>query len=383
MRIADRMLFDQTTSNLQKNRSEMSDLQNQAATLKRVTKPSDDPLAATRVLSFRTEAKANEQFLRTASQAKAILDYTDQSLGELTNLLIRAKELALSQASDASGNENSRRVVAEEVEQLFHQSIQVGNRKLGDRYIFGGYRTTASPFDANGNYQGDDGEVRMPINKETWLAVNIPGSEIFLGKQKLDHEIGDTSIVEPKDVEGLIKAEAHEISLKQQKAQNQQQQQGQQSNPAVRGPASIPGTNLGDKIEGESAANSQSNSLTGKGLNVATIKGTNVFDILNKAHISMKANDKAGIQDAIDDIDEAMSQVIMSRAKIGARMNTLDANVDSLRKLNIDAKEVASQLEDADQFEVVSNITKAEGTLQATLQTSSKLIQPSLLDFLR
>ena len=49
MRIADKMQFSQINQNVQKNRAEMSDLQNQAATQKRITKPSDDPLAASRV----------------------------------------------------------------------------------------------------------------------------------------------------------------------------------------------------------------------------------------------------------------------------------------------------------------------------------------------
>ena len=365
MRIADRMTFDQTTSNLKKNRAEMADLQNKAATLKKVTKPSDDPLAATRVLSFRTEENVNKQFLRSATQAKALLDYSDQSLGELSNVLMRAKELVLGQSSDASGNEESRRVVAEEMQQLYNQAIQVGNRKLGDRYLFGGYSTTESPFDSKGNYRGDDGEIRVPINKDTWLPVNVPGSQVFLGKQILDHQVGDDSIVEPKDLEGLAQVEAHEKKL---------MQPDEEEKTALRGPASVGVQNIGMKeAEGQG----------GQGLNVAQLPGKNVFRVLNDTYISLKTNDKAGLQDAIDEIDGALSQVIMSRSAVGARMSTLDANVDSLRKLNIDAKEVASQLEDADQFEVISDITRTEGTLKATIQTSGKLIQPSLLDFLR
>ena len=41
------------------------------------------------------------------------------------------------------------------------------------------------------------------------------------------------------------------------------------------------------------------------------------------------------------------------------------------------------EAEDADAFELFSDISKKEATLQATLQTSGKLLQPSLLDFLR
>ncbi len=49
----------------------------------------------------------------------------------------------------------------------------------------------------------------------------------------------------------------------------------------------------------------------------------------------------------------------------------------------VDDSAQLSTIEDADAFEVFTDITKNENTLKATLQTSGKLIQPSLLDFLR
>lgn len=362
MRIADRMVFDQVNNTLQKNRSEMADLQNQAATLKRVTKPSDDPLAATRVLGFRTETNVNNQFLKTAAQAKALLDYSDQSLFELTDVLMRAKELVLGQVNDAGGNGETRRLVASEIEQLFQQAVQIGNRKLGDRFLFGGYKTTQSPFDFKGNYNGDDGEIRMPVNKDAFIAVNIPGSKIFLGKAKLDHEIGDETLVVPKDVKDLEKVSEHE-------KQKVNPEKG--ADPALRGPASV------------SAPSGPAADTGGYGMTAAKVRGTNIFRLLQDIETAMQTNDKSALQDSVDDLDEALSQVIMSRAELGARVNTVDANIDSIQKLNVDAKGVASQLEDADQFEVISDITRTEGTLKATLQTSGKLIQPSLLDFLR
>src|SRR5690554_6937308 len=100
MRIADKMQFDQVNGNISKNRSQMAELQNQAATQKRVTKPSDDPLAASRVLSNRVDLSGNKQYSKNLNYARSFLEFTDQSLGEATEYLMRIKELALSQSSD-------------------------------------------------------------------------------------------------------------------------------------------------------------------------------------------------------------------------------------------------------------------------------------------
>lgn len=69
-----------------------------------------------------------------------------------------------------------------EIEQIHSQSIQIGNRKLGERYVFGGYQTQAMPFNSLGEYVGDDGDMRIQMHKDTFVAMNMPGSKVFLGK---------------------------------------------------------------------------------------------------------------------------------------------------------------------------------------------------------
>jgi flagellar hook-associated protein 3 FlgL len=54
-----------------------------------------------------------------------------------------------------------------------------------------------------------------------------------------------------------------------------------------------------------------------------------------------------------------------------------------LRKSNVEAKALESKFEDADAFELFTDINKAQTTLQASLSTSGRVIQPSLLDFLK
>src|SRR4051812_25384129 len=170
MRVTDKMSYTQVTSNLQKNRTEMSDLQNQAATQKRVTKPSDDPIASAKVLGVRSDERGSRQFVKNIDQARSFLEATDESLSEMSEILMRAKELAIQQANDAGSSHETRRVVAEEIKQIYAQAVQIGNRKLGERYIFGGTQTTHPPFDMQGNYHGDEQDMKLHINKDAFIA---------------------------------------------------------------------------------------------------------------------------------------------------------------------------------------------------------------------
>ncbi len=360
MRIADKMSFNQVNQNLTKNRSEMADLQNQAATQKRINKPSDDPLASTRVLAARTEERGNTQFIKNINNARSFLEFSEQSLSELSEILVRAKELAISQSNDASGNEETRMVTASEIEQIYNQSVQIGNRKLGERYVFGGFKTQTMPFTQEGLYNGDDKDIKIQTNKDSFISMNVAGSKVFLGEG-----LGEDGVVRarydiPKTVSELKQHQAEEINrqeINQEVKENQIQ---------TRGPASVRGSSYKDSRD----------PVTGS-------VGVNIFETLKNLEISLRTNDKASVQAALDTIDQAISQVVLARSEVGSRVMAVNNTMDSLQKAVVDNKITASQLEDADAFQVVSDINKTESTLKATLETSGKLIQPSLLDFLR
>lgn len=360
MRIADKMAFNQVNQNLTKNRSDMADLQNQAATQKRINKPSDDPLASARVLTARTEERGNTQFIKNINNAKSFLEFSDQSLSELTEILVRAKELAVSQSNDASGNEESRMVTASEIEQIYNQSIQIGNRKLGERYIFGGQKTQTTPFNQGGEYFGNDSDMKIQTQKDAFVAMNLPGSKVFLGRGLGGDGIVRAQYETPTDVESLKDFQNQEI-------QRQEQNELIDSNYLeTRGPAS----------ERRSSRLDKQDPVTGS-------SGVNLFSTLKNLEISMRTNDKEGIQESLDTLDQAISQVVLARSEVGSRIMAVNNTMDSLQKAVVDNKVTASQLEDADAFQVISDINKTDSTLKATLETSGKLIQPSLLDFLR
>lgn len=370
MRIADKMAYEQIKGNIGRNRTEMSQLQNQAATQKRVTKPSDDPVAASRVLFSKTEQRGVDQYIKNLNYARSFLDYSEQSLGEMSELLMRAKELAIAQSSDAGASEQTRRVVAAEVSQLHDQSVQIANRKLGERYIFGGYKTNAPPFNLKGEYNGDSGELKIHVDKDSFLAMNLPGNAVFQGVGLSRDGASFKSEKQAVNVsEFLAQKNKTEKNKPEDNDKNSMPADALESNQKVqtRGPASIRPPDITAQTESTDSENSA---------------GTNVFEVLSRLETALMANDKAGVQESLDRIDAAMSQVVLARTQLGSRVMSIDNSLNSLNGANVDLKTNISQNEDADAFEVISNMNKTEDTLKATLATSGKLVEKSLMDFI-
>ncbi|MGE3973382.1 MAG: flagellar hook-associated protein FlgL [Bdellovibrionales bacterium] len=350
MRIADKVGTNRVQAGVNKTRSEMSNLQNQAATMKRITKPSDDPVGLMRTQSSRTERYIGEQFIKNINVAKSNLDASEQALGDVGEALLRVKELALGQSSDASSNALTRRTSAVEVDQIFSGIVNVANRKFGERFLFGGYQTDRGVFAPNGDYTGDDGEIQIEINKGVYMPINLPGVMVFLGREA--------------DGEAAWK-KTKEDALDLQK-------------PVLRGPATV---EEGKSLDVRSSQNEMAKTPDADPTD--GLKGVNIFDVLKELSIGLRSNDKQTIQNTLDRIDTAIDQVVLARSKLGARSMNVQSTLESIQKNNVDAKVLESNYEDADTFELMTDIKKAQTALDATLTTSGRLIQPSLLDFLK
>ena len=169
---------------LARAKEKLQELQLQGATLKRILRPSDDPAGNVRLMRLRTQLANNRQFVRNLDYARSHVELTENALGDLAKVISRAKEIALAQSSDAFGPV-IRRNTAQEVEQLLHQTVTIGNRRIGQRYLFAGYATHRRPFDREGNYFGDNGHRLIEIEQELFVPINLTGREVFFPHQHL------------------------------------------------------------------------------------------------------------------------------------------------------------------------------------------------------
>jgi flagellar hook-associated protein 3 FlgL len=305
----------------------MDGLQQQSATLKKLNTPSDDPVGASKLLEIRTDKVNNDQYQMNAKLAEAFLGNSEHALGELADIVLRAKEIALSQSSGASSNDNTRLGVSEEITQLYNQAVATANRRIGDRYLFGGYKTQKAPIDTDGRYLGDTGEMMSEIGKGVFLTVNVPGNEAF--------------------------------------NTNPQVLKPQSSNEVTRSPARI-------ILEGPLAPVSE-----------VAPENVNVFTEIQNLRIALLAGDLDGIRDTLDRFDQLHGKLNAVRAKIGSRMQGVQNVLQSTERHNLTNAHLSSSIEDADMAQVVSDLAKEETVFRSALASSQKLIQPTLLQFLK
>lgn len=85
----------------------------------------------------------------------------------------------------------------------------------------------------------------------------------------------------------------------------------------------------------------------------------------------------------IENIDQLTDNVINERADLGARMNRVELVENRLATQAISAERMMSDNEDVEFEEVVMNLTMQEAIHRSTLSAGARVLQPTLIDFLR
>ncbi|MEX2415530.1 MAG: flagellar hook-associated protein FlgL [Paenibacillaceae bacterium] len=109
----------------------------------------------------------------------------------------------------------------------------------------------------------------------------------------------------------------------------------------------------------------------------------NTFKMMSDLHTALITGDFAGIDTAIGQLDTRVNKFLEVRADIGAKVNRIQLSEERLKDININLQQMLSKTEDADMAELITKLKTDEAVYQASLSVGSRIIRPSLIDFLR
>jgi flagellar hook-associated protein 3 FlgL len=154
MRVTDSMLSELTRSGLAAARERASEAQRVASSGLRVEKPSDDPAASAVGRRATNEIGRIDAMLETSDVGAFALSVADDTYAHMSELAMRAKELAV-QAANETLSAVDRTGIATEIASLRGSMLAAANTRVDGKYVLGGLREDAAPFDAAGAFVGD------------------------------------------------------------------------------------------------------------------------------------------------------------------------------------------------------------------------------------
>jgi flagellar hook-associated protein 3 FlgL len=191
LRISTSHLLNNMMEGVTKQLSHLNKLSQDAATGKRIRRPSNDPVAASRSLALRALKSGLNQHKNNVADSRDWLLATETALMNLNGLFEQANDLVLD-AANQTRSDKDKEAFVQELDRIIEEAVAVLNTRHDDRFIFGGLATTVKPFSFESGeadefgeiiYHGaDDSTGRKEIEVEPGMImqVNINGKSAFM-----------------------------------------------------------------------------------------------------------------------------------------------------------------------------------------------------------
>lgn len=329
MRVTNKMLSTNFLRDMRTNLGSMQILQGQLTSGKEIRKPSDNPFKSTRVMQLYSDINANKQYNENIKDTSNWLDVTDTALNQAENVFARVRELLVSAGNPGHGP-GEREAIKDEINEKIGELGQILNTTFDGKYVFGGTKVSSKPLgtakdtegDVSINYIGKDGNILDPTKPADMDQINFIKDKLTVEISQgvtMDYNVNASQVIEFK-------------------------------------------TPNGTSVDVRTVLNDITKNLS---------SGATEDEI------------KKLTSENLQNVDDILNNINKLRAEVGAKQNRMEAAADKNSEENFNMTEILSKTEDIDFTEKVMELATSQTVYMAALQTSAKIIQPSLLDYVR
>lgn len=174
------MMVTNFKTSLSQNLSRLDKHYQKLSSGKNISLPSDNPVGVSRVMGVRSSLERLEQYVKNIDDGLDWMNATESAFARATDLLDKVRELT-NQGANGTLSDSDREAIMYSVDQFIQELISIGNSSEGERFIFGGQKTTEKPFDENGLYMGSSSKRTMNVELGQVITVGVTGEEVFGG----------------------------------------------------------------------------------------------------------------------------------------------------------------------------------------------------------
>jgi flagellar hook-associated protein 3 FlgL len=410
------MLVSTFLGDMNINLENMQSLQAQLSSGHRISKPSDDPLAAARTMQLSSDLDMNKQYATNINSCSQWLEQTDTALNQAGDVIQRVKEL-LTSAGDGTYDQSARKSILNEINQRVQQFSDIINSSFGGKYLFGGIRADEKPLStvesASGNryltYSNEEidipvgssgdtnvnggGNITVQLATGSALTLNVTGN-ISDAVSTINHDIASSSSLNGKlSAASYVKGNKTYIKITSLSPDDI----SIVSN-GIAGLSSL-------KFVGQDKINMISSKLKVEiSQGVVTDYNVGAQELMNYTAVSSSGvtrnydlrdvfkdivsdlSTSSGVYNLttkdIDAIKGALDNILKVRSEVGAKENRMTSALSNNNDNDYNMTNVLSHTYDIDLTETVMNYSMLQTVYLSSLQTSSKIIQPTLMDYM-
>ena len=426
MKISNKLFNDQQVRQFSRNMEDIQNVQARISSGKNIVFASDDPVGAVELSGLKDVTQRIDQFLKNTNLAKDRLGLMDSTLEGAKDIFMRCNELAVQASNDILGV-GDREAIALEFDELKKELLSISNiQDSGGSFIYAGFKSQTQPFEVNSSglieYKGDRGILNLQLSESRLVESTIDGATIFQdivtsagvstdlfaaidnvsrsirtatsGVEAAKSDTGMAKVTLTNENPGTYKfnitsgAKSHDFSI------------------------DITGSDLSDVATAINAANLDITATLEDSNKTLKLVNTYAYDIeLGKIEIpnidksqetptsffTMQPIDAASsaignaqtvydfdqtIASRLDELVVIQNHLANQRAKVGARMNSVERQEDIMTERKVLVEKDVSDLADADLTELVTELQSMMTSQEASQKAFVRIAHLNLFDML-
>jgi len=400
MRISSNTIFDSNVAAMGQQQIRLMQTQQQIASGKRLSSASTDPVAATRALDITQSDAINNQQASSRAAARHTLSLAESTLQGVTTLLQDVRTAAV-YAGNGTLNSSDRATLATDLSGRLQELVGLANSTDGvGNYLFSGFQSKTQPFvdtPAGMGYFGDDGQRLAQVSATRQMAASDSGADVFM-RIRNGNGTFVTQATAGNSGSGVISAGAvvNPAALTGNNYSISFSMAAGVSNYSVINTTTglpVPGMTAQPYTSGQAIAfdgmrlDIQGAPASGDSFAVTPSSNESVFKTISNLIATLNApvvgsNLTNGLNRGINNLDNALGNVLTVRATLGLRLNEIDALQTTGEDMGLQLKQTLSQLQDVDYNKAISDLTQQQVTLQAAQKSFTQVANLSLFTYL-
>ena len=406
MRLSSSQIYTTGLRGITNASNEVARTQEQIASGQRVLKPSDDPVASTRILEIESDLAISKQYQRNIDNVEGRLQRAEVQIDNVEGVIDRVRELVIQAGSGALTNQDRQQITVE-INQRLEELVDLTNaRDENGNYIFSGFKTDTASFAAVGDnyaFQGDEGVRFEQVANGLNIASSESGKALFADIATVNNNVAvlagvnNTSdvqvgrgLVVDQDVFDTVFPEDYAIIFNDTTsvapvAPNysvKRLSDGQLISTNVPFDLATPIIINGVEVTLSDIPNPTDTFL------IESTSKENMLNTVQRIGASLASftdptERSAFIGDALNNLSNIQENLLSGRGRIGARLNTLESTRASQQSLDLISTGVLDELRGLDYAEAVSRLSFQSFILEAAQQSFVKVSSLSLFNFLR
>ena len=379
MRVTTKMMTADVAAQLLKQSEALHKSQKKVATGKNYQRISDDPIAMGNILDFRKILSSLQQYRQNIGGGKTRLATGETVLDSAYESVQIARNIAV---EHAAGSFDLRPEAAEQIANIREELRSLANSKLRSRYLFSGHQTDTAPFAHRVEISGG-----VPADIEFGLAADATDAVVQI------YGAGGTLLRTLNLGDGITPGSGGTVGI------NSVAWNGLDNGGAAIADGeytfTVTAADLGVGVVDYETYNGDAGDfrlIVGEGLEMdLTADGSRIFSDLfyQLGRLQQALQDPnasaatAQIAALIDPLNKGSEQMEQARARAAIQYQRLETFDNQTAQLQLRVEEMRSKLADADMAQAIVELQSLETAYETTLATAARILQPSLIQFLK